>query len=51
MFNLFMKKLDRSVSNLCELTYATESGVRKLVKNIHGPTLTSEFDILVPNVQ
>ena len=39
-----MKKLDRSVSNLCELTYATKSGVRKLVKNIHGPTLTSEFD-------
>ena len=44
MFNLFMKKLDRSVSNLCELTYATKSGVRRHVKNVHGPTLTSEAD-------
>ena len=39
-----MKKFDRSVSNLCVLTYATKSGVRKHVKNVLGPTPTSEFD-------
>ena len=43
MFNLFMKKIWQKC-NLCELTYATKSGVRRHVKNVHGPTPTSEFD-------